>query len=1115
MEHLALEIFDTAGTGSSFATLPEDASITITDTSEVFASGDVWSYPFTLNIRANAHIFGTSGEIHGSRLHEQVDRRRARLWVEGLPMYLGYIRLGEEADVDENGNIEVTFESGQKTFEEMIEGAKANQVPMMGDVLIGMALWRKRWVRHWMKLQASTVFSDGTASDWSDIGTYTTAHGHDGDSTCFEYDGEEEGNSIQQYPRMVFPKGEFYDVSSDSSDSSVYENENGSFGGQSSSANYTTESVNCINTDYPYDAAHPYCNIALCYQRYGYEKKKEENGSVTTYNDYGGEPEAQRGYEYMPASRVNSAPNFYVIYWINALMKHLGIHIDENQMMDVEDLRRLFFVNTNCAYEEPDFLRTVAADERFGKYRFKGTGSGMSRLDVERLVAEYTGPEGSYGNGHTGFLGPQKIIKIEESGFAGKNIQGADSPTLDEGILSSEVPDVERILVKIKSVEGWTSSEKKEYEYRNSYLHKAYASSDCFPNADVADVIHALESGFGIRFLFSDSYQRVRIVLLRNIFRSEGVQEIACDIISDTKTENCIRGFRMTYGDQKEDTSFYYKGFADMLPHIKDLWPDTSDKHDYSHWKTDAVYGDIIQKVSAFDKTCYVTPLTGNAYGIKIDKDAKRYEELHPSLFEYAAFMDAEDGDCTGEEETIETVTVNFTPAIMNDLNMEAERNDGVREQRFALFVDEKMRPRRPDLSTGTDYNAPDAVYEIDKLYAKTDKKYDYEGMMSDGVVKPGEFAITSDMFASKDNISATVKKLIKYVDVASGDSYESIPLYATWNFTMGIDGHINEGYRLYLQDNFEPNDDGVSPVETHDWGLMLGIMRGSGSDAYVEYTADDRDGEGNDTWEIVPGSSATAHPDTCDSYGNEWDYDGSYTVTPANAAAKLAELFPDSDAPFYSETLGYVTDTKWGYWLDSAGNRHVVLMASEYSLAGTTITGSGDIRYFVNLTLEELIAVSATRHFIIEVDSSPERGKTLVQLCRMAYGGGTESAVIDNGVGSRYGRISLKLRAEKLNPYFDPSRVEGSSNRRYLPVTDENLRGRGLCDAFYKEYSYWERNARIARREVRMELAQLLAIDKTRKASVGDVTGFIRKMQYTVGNKTGLGVVTMEIMYI
>ena len=95
-------------------------------------------------------------------------------------------------------------------------------------------------------------------------------------------------------------------------------------------------------------------------------QKKQADGSYRP--EYSSEPEAQRGYEYMPANRVNSAPNFFVLYWIRALMTHLGIHIEENQMMDVEDLRRLFFVNTNCAYELPEKMRTATSFSRFGKY---------------------------------------------------------------------------------------------------------------------------------------------------------------------------------------------------------------------------------------------------------------------------------------------------------------------------------------------------------------------------------------------------------------------------------------------------------------------------------------------------------------------------------------------------------------------------------------------------------------------------------------------------------------------------------------------------------------------------------------------------------------------------
>lgn len=1013
MEHLSLEIFDlpTAEnpnpTGSQYAYLPEDATITIVDTSEVFASGDVWSYSFTLNTVANAHIFGSAGDVHGARLHEQINKRRARLWVEGLPMYLGYLKLGDEVDVDADGDVEVSFESGQKTFEDLIDGAKANQVPTIGDVEIGMALWRKRWTFCEVKLQATGMFTSGGSTDTVDVDALTHT------DISFSGDGEADDQSTQQYPRMVFPTGTFATgrIQVPGTVSSGGQRDGSGSGGGSGGA-YT---VSCINTDFPYTEdedgtpTYPYCNVALCYQKYGYTQKQKDGTEKT---DYGTEPVAQRGYEYMPADRVNSAPNFFVIYWIRCLMNHLGIHIDENQMMDVEDLRRLFFVNTNCDYIEPKTLRTGTVDERFGAYHFQFSGN-----NIRRLVPEYFGKREVDKSHDIEYVSYNRKdnIDMEESGIEGSTYTIGEPQYNHDALKGHTIPTIDKISITIKDIGKWNSMNKERYEQVNGNLHKAIATSKCFPNTDISDVIHAVENGFGVRFLFSDNYKRVRIVLLRNIFRSDEVQDIVCDVEdADEKVENSIRGFRMTYGSS-EDTTFYYKGFADKLPHKKKIWVDDSDKHDYSHWKLDADYGSIIGKISAFDKTCYVTPATGNAYGIKIDKDAKRYQELHPSLFEYAGYMDAEDGDCTGDENTIQEINVGFVPAIMNDLNMEAERNaktEDDKRQKFALFVDETMRPRRPDLEDGVDYNDPETEYFVSEVPSGEwwerkclyDKDSETANMTAgDGIIQPGSFSIRSDMSGTAENLEATLVYKIGVLEhTQQGYIVREYPV--KWKVSnLTISGWVNEGYRLYLQDNYEPNDEGISPIEKHDWGLTLGIMRGSGSDGYLNWMVDPDDNEGNDTWEVVSGSSVTAHPDTCDSYGNLWDYNG------------------------------------------------------------------------------------------VEEDDYE-------------------------------GRFSLKLRAEKPNPEFDPKKEEthydpqhpeANTNPRYLSIDNEKLRQRGLCDQFYKEYSYWVRNARIVRRTVRMELSQLLAIDKTKKVKVGDVTGFIRKRQVSVSNKTGLGLVTMEIMYI
>ena len=478
--------------------------------------------------------------------------------------------------------------------------------------------------------------------------------------------------------------------------------------------------------------------------------------------------------------------------------------------------------------------------------------------------------------------------------------------------------------------------------------------------------------------------------------------------------------------------------------------------------------------------------------------------------------MDAEDGDCTGEDETIETVNVGFTPAIMNDLNMEAERN-GKLKQQFALFVDESMRPRRPDLKDGKDYNNGSTPYNIDKLYGLYGPNGVSKPMVTgDGIVAPGSFAIKSDMYAVGAGFSVEKFKLAGtdwYGDTDAGVSFD-------------IDGQIYEGYRLYLQDNYEPNDDGVSPIEKKDWGLTLGIMRGSGSDAYVDYKYDPDDGEGNDTWDIMPGSSVTAHPDTCDNYGNLWDYVGGTTEvsTPEEAKAVMQAMFPQSNFNLVNlSSSNYLTDIIYAHGVyDNSGNTHMLLLA--HSTSSGPIHESWQIysyveQYLSNKSVSDMYAEDANRwNILIKVDGSSEQANTLISLQRIAFGGATPISIdggSENAVAVTEGRFSLKLRAEKPNPYYNAKTGDSNSNLRYLEITNENLRNRGLIDQFHKEHSYWMRNARIVERTVHMTMAQLLSIDKTKRIRIGDVMGLIRKMQYEVRNDTGLGNVKIWIMYI
>lgn len=914
MEHLALEVFDRVGTGSKYAVLAPDATITITDTSEIFADGDVWSFDFTLNVHANAHLFGTAGDIHGSRLHEQINKRKARLWVEGVPLYLGYLKLGDEAEVDAEGNVDVSFESGQKTFDEMIADTSAQEVSV-GDVVIGVALNRKREPKLINNPWVSYSLADSLGA-YANKEPWLKAAAERNQVAGIDRTADEVSTPYsQQWPKMVKSHGKVLN------------------------SLLAEENIDYTNVQTAYDDAHPYCNINICYPFKSVNEAGEgKAGRGYTVRLAHGKPTTHGGdYE----TRYNNAPNFYLLYFIDRLMKDLKIHVEENQCLDVQDLRRVFLLNYGCYYEEiendNDYFHaqghTTPQDSeekpylsRYGQYYLPviDTENELYLFESWRDTCKQVMPKDIAG----------KVLLRDFEVTEGENHKYISSI---EGVVNSvdAIKKVHGVLQKLY----WELERSMEESSTGAYsAYLAYATGNNYPHVDISEIIEAMKAMFGVRLLFSNDYTTVRIVLLRNIFRDQSIQDINCDIVAaDEKVENNIRGFRMTYGKGKDDASFYYKGFADLFPRKSKTWKDTSDKHDYSQWDLNAEYNFIKQYASAFNRTCYVTPVNGNAWGIKVDEDE---DVLFPSLFEYAGFMDAEDGDCSALEDegkTVEEVVINATPVIMNETGIV-----------YASLFSGEMKAPTPEL-----YNESNAtqIGTMARFTKQTNEDYkitDYDHY-------------TGQYFTIKGK----------------------------------LDVFISEGFSIRMEDNYAISNGGT-PFDEADPGLCFGVMRGSGDGAFISYSDDIDDQEGNDTWEIEQGSGAVSHPDTCDSEGNLWDYNGT-----------------------------------------------------------------------------------------------------------------------DEGPGSREGRISLKLRAEKPNPYFDQKQPESDNNRRYLEITNKDLRQRGLCDQFYKEYSYWIRNARIVKRTVRMTLAQLLTIDKTKRVRVGDVTGFIRKMQYSVSNETGLGNVVMEIMYI
>lgn len=118
--------------------------------------------------------------------------------------------------------------------------------------------------------------------------------------------------------------------------------------------------------------------------------------------------------------------------------------------------------------------------------------------------------------------------------------------------------------------------------------------------------------------------------------------------------------------------------------------------------------------------------------------------------------------------------------------------------------------------------------------------------------------------------------------------------------------------------------------------------------------------------------------------------------------------------------------------------------------------------------------------------------------------------------------RFSLRLRAEKPNPAYDPNSgaatvvlPDGTEvpNEPYLPI-DAAAARRGLADKFYPEYAHIKLNGNTSVFNRTMELATLHNIDILQRQHIDDKVGFIKILRYEI-SEAGLSPVTIELLHL
>ena len=345
---------------------------------------------------------------------------------------------------------------------------------------------------------------------------------------------------------------------------------------------------------------------------------------------------------------------------------------------------------------------------------------------------------------------------------------------------------------------------------------KMYANSDNFPNATVKSILDSLWAGWGIKFVTDYELRSVTPIFIRDVLRDTSDPiEMDVQLVSVHRINEKVSGVRMHYSaesDAKEQAQNIKEGKRDY---------DTDfDYIDYNNVNTSKTYLDILQVQSPTDMTCYITPNTGNAYRIKVDSDAKTTGEMRPTAFEVGGYKGVEVGDCSDKnKDYIEELTIDLTPALMTDVNGKNEREAG------------------GDTATGTSTSGG------------------------------------ADFTSSGINLNNRKQVLAVFVDE---DMWHE-------NIEMKIQNAMGNNYMdasldciLTTDECYDPSstDDGNSPLQHHDWGSAINIMRGGGADMQIQKYDYNYDGCGNYKWRTTAGDY-TMNPDCIDNWGNDYDYNG------------------------------------------------------------------------------------------------------------------------------------------------------------------------------------------------------------------------------------------------
>lgn len=856
---------------------------------------------------------------------------------------------------------------------------------------------------------------------------------------------------------------------------------------------------NFTNVQFPYNPnnpyEHPYCHVRACYKKNVPGDDFRTVGADDHANGHGSWKD-ERGYGIGEPDRINSAPCFYFGFVHDETFRQLGLTIESNALNDLLDYRRLAFWHTNCAY------KPVAVE---------GATFAWSEQQNNMTCNVY------YRSG--------RQYNFTANGGGNKVYSDVDEDT-----------DWFRVYRTGTNI------------YPQYQLCRAIATTENLPDIEAKDLVEAMESAFGARYLYDASAKSVKVILVRDVLKTSAITRLDVEVTGDiVKTETSKRGFVLKYSSSSEaeansftkadniavagddgsnvvadaDTTYNYndfrnpyvlgRGYAKYNKATGELEYSPDGTTEFDHYEdapaqaqdtssTDNVitnFDQMMTAISSQEMRLFLDPNTGNAYRIKVDGDATTQSEWFPSLFQVAAFRDVKMGDCS-DEDRVETVSIPFTPVVPNDTNFAARRD------------------ARLDSKEDAD-NLPTPIYAqyVDgEIHHMPDDRWIWRQYAHNGIV------ITT-LWHSRLHFSQTAC-------------------------------HVDVNFDVDRLEDYEDQEGG--PYNQQQPTFSLGIMRGSGSDAHTATYDENYDGEGHSRYTTVQGTDAEFTADTMDCYGNMYDYNGNgggvQVISKADARKYLLSFFPDSNADLVGvdRNLSASAFRDNGWSISPGGSNYLITVIGltdydnkTYYFIATPVKNDGTImdrgdfdvylreELFEDYTYKSILwrdgnttvhRAGEAAHYGEQVivgrydtfESASRMAQLYQELMAVMWGSEETGSVnfpdtMDNGLGySPKDLISLKLKTEIP--------IDGDPKKGYYPITNSLAQGRGLADKFYGAYIHWLLNSKTATIPCIMSASQLRDIDWFTRYDIHGYIGFVYKKSYRI-TQEGIKDIKIEQKYL